>query len=720
MTSRGLLEILSGILFGRFSGAAIVGALLLTTKRSQLKEVFVRKTRSGLWCAIGAAMATAFVFGPLNVQRPIAWLVFPPLILAPFVGGSSLTSKILFIIAVGSVWGTTVGFGPFSPDPFGYAILKQFLAVVSVTGLVLAGTARERLDKNIAEQRAEDLKFLSSSAVELLLSGDIAASVQRCMPGLARRCDVDLVLYHRINGGGVDAMRRVADYGLERCTRNAAGLATLELVVGNVARAAKSGKSISERYTAATSDLPIELFECFPISDSEGLLGVISVGSATRSSIDPSEVKLIDTLVFYISAADQRLLREAERKALLERERAARMRAERADRSKNEFLAVLSHELRNPLNAIVGWTQLLQRGKVDVSRAAKIIEQSARLQSQLIEDLLDMSRIESGKLALTKAPLDLTGLVAGASEAMRVLAQEKGVELDLRLESDLKMAAADAVRVNQIVSNLLSNAIKFTPPKGRVIVSLRRRGAQALLKVADTGVGITEDFMPHLFDRFRQADQSTTRRYGGLGLGLAIAKHMTELHGGTIEAHSAGLNKGASFIVRLPITDQPCVVVSPDISETHRAETSDDVVLRGKSVIIVEDDTATLEMLARLLSDKGATVIACEKSASALEAIRSRRPDLIISDIGMPNLDGYELLRAIRRGDDIEKGPPAIALTAFTRPEDKETALSSGFDAHLAKPVNLLRLEELAKELLVTRSARSDHGASDTSANASA
>ncbi len=703
LTVRSAFEILTGMLFGRFSGAMIVGAVILTFKWTDFKNVFTRAGRRALLCVLSAVVATAIVFGPFDLERPITWLAFPPLIVAAFVGGGSLTSQVLLIIGVGSVWGTTVGFGPFSSDPLGYAILKQFLAVISATGLVLSGAARERLDKDIAEQRGEDLRFLSDSAVELLLSTDIAASVRRCMPALARRCDVDFILYHSLNGGGVDAIRRAADYGLETNIADADLLARIESRVKDVAREPRPQSTGSELVTSPRYFSHSGMLVCFPIFYAEALLGVLSVGSTNRSTIDPGERKLINTIVFYISAADQRLRRKAERKSLLGSERVARMEAERADQLKNEFLAVLSHELRNPLNAIVGWTQLLQRGKVDVTRATKIIEQSARLQSQLIEDLLDMSRIESGKLTVKKALVDLTSLVAGACEATRLLAQEKGVELELRLEPEVKMAAGDSVRINQIASNLLSNAIKFTPPKGRVTVSLAQESESAVLTVADNGAGISEDFMPHLFNRFRQADQSTTRRYGGLGLGLAIAKHMTELHGGTIEAHSPGLGKGATFIVRLPMAERSGVGLTWPTPEKERGEHKDDIALRGRSIVVVEDDASTLEMLSRSLSDRGATVISCERGLDALEAIRSRTPDLIISDIGMPDMDGYELMRQLRRTTDRRGHYPAIALTAFARPEDKDEALKAGFDAHLSKPVNLRRLEELATELMLNR-----------------
>jgi CheY-like chemotaxis protein len=384
-------------------------------------------------------------------------------------------------------------------------------------------------------------------------------------------------------------------------------------------------------------------------------------------------------VVFYIGSADRRLRQQAERKLLLESERAARIEAERVDRLKNEFLATLSHELRNPLNAILGWTQLLLRGTIDVEKAAHIIEQSARLQAQLIEDLLDMSRIESGKLLLKKSVVELSNLL--------------GIEL----------VAADSIRLNQVVINLLSNAIKFTARGGRVTVSLAREGQEAVLTISDTGEGISADFIPYVFVRFRQADQSTTRRSGGLGMGMAIAKHITELHGGTISVQSPGLGKGSTFVVRLPLTERAGAEATRLAQVREREGPRADAALMGRSIMVVEDDPATRELLARVLCEKGAAVTTCERSAEALAKLRAHRPDLIISDIGMPDMDGYELMRQVRHEPHDTPHIPAIAVTAFARAEDKDAALRVGFDGHIPKPINLQHLERLAADLISAR-----------------
>lgn len=697
------LAICVGVFFGRFCGVTILGAAILTHKRGDLRGLLTRTSVSSLLCLIGVLATTTFVFGPLDIELPIAWLVFPALILAAFIGESSLTAQASLIVSIGAVWGTTLGWGPFSTVPYGMSVLQQFLCVFSATGLVLAGTAAERRDRNIIKQRADDLKFLSESAVDLLLSADISASIRKFMPSLARQCRMDLILYHSCNGVGVENLRQIAAHGFEAYSQDATLLSHIESRVKDAVRAAWPENAAS--YTVNTAAVPgqftaLRVFACFPVLDGNGIRGVLSVGSRTRQSLEPGERTLVETVVSYLRSADRRMHEEAERTSLLESERAARTEAERADRVKNEFLAVLSHELRNPLNAIVGWTHLLLQGAVDTSRAARIIDQSARLQSQLIEDLLDMSRIKSGKLAITKSQVDLSGLVASACDSMQVLAREKGIELEWHLEPGVALAMADAVRINQVVINLLSNALKFTPREGRVSVVLGQEGGDAVLTVTDTGEGIPEDFLPHIFERFKQVDASTTRRYGGLGLGLSIAKHITELHGGTISAHSPGQGKGATFSVRLPLQENAAGDVT--IPQPGRAPGASPVAtaLAGRSIVIVEDDAATAEFLARTFSDKGSSVITCERGAQALEQVRKQKPDLIISDIGMPDMDGYELIRRVRQTTRGDAHLPAIAVSAFARSEDVDKALKEGFDAHISKPVDLDRLQRLASELL--------------------
>ncbi len=378
-----------------------------------------------------------------------------------------------------------------------------------------------------------------------------------------------------------------------------------------------------------------------------------------------------------------------ERERLLEAEKSARAEAERVSRMKDEFLATLSHELRTPLGAILGWTQVLKRKTADpeFAQALEIIERNTRSQARLIEELLDMSRITAGMIRLDVQQLLPIDVVRAAIETVTPAAEAK----DLRLESALEPTAgpvhADVGRLQQAVWNLLSNAIKFTPKGGRVDVALRRVDSHVEISVADSGVGIAPEFLAHVFERFRQADASTTRRHGGLGLGLAIVKHLVELHGGTVHAESAGEGKGATFSVRLPVAALRAVhlaehlrIASPALANYLIAD------LSGLRVVVVDDDPDTRTLVAKVLSDCGAHVVSASSAAAALALVAQARPAVLLTDIGMPELDGYGLLRRMRAAYGADP-IPAIALTAFARAEDRTRALREGFRLHLAKPV---------------------------------
>ncbi|MRW88679.1 response regulator [Duganella sp. FT80W] len=368
-------------------------------------------------------------------------------------------------------------------------------------------------------------------------------------------------------------------------------------------------------------------------------------------------------------------------------ERQARAEAERTSQLKDEFLATLSHELRTPLTAILGWAQVLRRGsrnQADLDRGLHTIERNARAQSQLIEDLLDMSAIASGKVKLDMQPLSPAALAAVAIESVRPAAEAKQIRIEKDFARAPGMVAGDANRLQQILWNLLSNALKFTPPGGTVTVGVRREGEQVAISVRDSGIGIAPAFLHHVFERFRQADATTTRRHGGLGLGLSIVKHLVEQHGGTISVTSAGENHGACFTLRLPrnhaLMATPTVAPAPVHGAAHD--------LSGLQVLVVDDEDDARELIKRILNDCNAEVLTAATAAEALNLLQHERPDLMVSDLGMPEVDGYGLLDRIRalgpsRGGDL----PAIALTAFARSEDRIKALSSGFLAHIAKPV---------------------------------
>jgi PAS domain S-box-containing protein len=379
-----------------------------------------------------------------------------------------------------------------------------------------------------------------------------------------------------------------------------------------------------------------------------------------------------------------------ERERLVDAERAARAEAERASRLKDEFLATLSHELRTPLTAMLGWAKVLLRKHDDPQttiRGLEAIERNAAAQARLIDDLLDMNRIVSGKLRLEMQPTDLGEVAQAAVEAVRPSADAKELRLQLLVDPLAGPIQGDPARLQQVVWNLLTNAVKFTPPGGSIELTLRRLDTGLELQVADSGVGISPQFLPHVFDRFRQGDASTTRRHGGLGLGLSIARQLVELHGGSITAASGGEGRGARFSVRLPLAQArtPAVLRS---EATGAAGPLASVSLQGLTLLLVDDEADGRELVAQVLRDSGATVHQAASAQEALAMLEQLRPALLISDIGMPGCDGFELVRRLRQRPPEAGGRiPAIALTAFARSEDRAQAMLAGYQMHLAKPV---------------------------------
>lgn len=386
---------------------------------------------------------------------------------------------------------------------------------------------------------------------------------------------------------------------------------------------------------------------------------------------------------------------EEERSSLLARERAARAEAEQASRAKDEFIATLSHELRTPLNSVLGWARLLRLGKLDgrgVQRAVEAIERGATTQAQIVDDLLDMARIVRGQLRLDVRAVDLVPVIEAAIDTVRPAAVAREIEIAAVLDPRAGQAAGDPGRLQQVVWNLLTNAVKFTPSGGKVEVRLGRGPESVLVSVSDTGAGIPHEFLPHVFERFRQADSSTTRAHGGLGLGLAIVRHIVEAHGGSVAADSAGPGLGSSFTVSLPLwQNRPVakVVEAPRPAPRMATPSPSPASLRGLRIVVVDDDPDTLDLVRQLLEDAGAAVRAVGSAAEALEALRRAPPDALLSDIGMPGEDGYELIRKVRALPPEEGGQvPAAALTAFAHFEHRQQALSSGYQLYLAKPID--------------------------------
>ena len=396
-----------------------------------------------------------------------------------------------------------------------------------------------------------------------------------------------------------------------------------------------------------------------------------------------------------------------ERERLLQREQEAREEAERANRLKDEFLATLSHELRTPLTAILGWARMLQTNNFDetaAARALETIERNARTQSQLIDDLLDVSRIVTGKLRLDVRAVDLPAVVTAAVDTLRPAAEARGIHLQILLDPRAGPVSGDPDRLQQVVWNLVSNAIKFTPKGGRVQVRLERVNSHVEITVADTGTGIAAEFLPHVFDRFRQADQTMTRKYGGLGLGLAIVRQLVELHGGTVHVESRGEGEGATFTVSLPLLPVRAERRAADAERVHpKAHTGAadcPPELNDLNVLVVDDEPDTRDLLAAVLTNCGAHVTQASTAAEALELLERGRFDVLISDIGMPVEDGYSFIRKVRALPPERGGrTPAAALTAYAREEDRIRALMAGYQIHVPKPVGPAELAAVVANL---------------------
>ena len=441
--------------------------------------------------------------------------------------------------------------------------------------------------------------------------------------------------------------------------------------------------------------------------------GYPQMQQAVRISPLSYEDRVIGTLTI-IEDVTERVAREVElqdqieaRSRLLSSEKLARNEAERANRLKDEFLATVSHELRNPLNAILGWAHMLRLGKLtptNAERAVETIYRNAKSQAQLVADLLDVSRIISGKLRLDVRTVDLLYIVNAAIDSIRPTADAKSIRLQTMLDPAAAQISADADRLQQVVWNLLTNAVKFTPKGGRIHVKVQRIDSHVQIVVSDSGVGISKEFLPHVFDRFRQADASSTRIHGGLGLGLSIVHQLVDLHGGAVSVLSEGEGKGATFTVTLPFVG---VVSNQNEPEVVPPIQSDEILsfdglpsLDGLKILVVDDEADTRDLIREVLKECGSEVITSSSAAEALVAIEQHKPDILISDLGMPDEDGYSLITKIRalpseRGGHI----PAAALTAYARAEDRMRVLRSGFQFHLPKPVDSAELVTVVASL---------------------
>jgi signal transduction histidine kinase len=557
-----------------------------------------------------------------------------------------------------------------------------------------------------AGRQRREAEVLADLARSINAAQDVSTVLQRVVDGAKELCGCDLtgVALREAESGAIVMRNRAGDY------RHRSERLVIEPGRGAGGFVLESGTAF--RSDSMATDPRATPHDADQIA-AEGLVATLVVPIRVEGRVEGLLYVHRRTPRPFTDRTEAVLLQLAEYAAiaihnmrLLAHEHQMRAEAEGASRMKDEFLATLSHELRSPLQPLLNWAYLLRSPNLDpasAERALDAIERSTKTLGQLIEDLLDVSRIVTGKLRLQARPVRLPGVVRAALEAVEPAALAKSVTLEARIAQQLPPVLGDPDRLQQVLWNLVSNGIKFTPAGGRVMVSLAGGDSEVVLTVADTGVGIKREFLPHVFERFRQAESSTNRAYGGLGLGLAIVRHLVELHGGRVAVQSDGEGRGATFSVRLPVAAASAVAHVPAVVTTHGSVGQS---LAGVRLLVVDDEADAREVMRFMLERGGARVRTADCAAQALDAVREERPDILISDIGMPVEDGYVLVRRLRAMEEgLGRRLPAIALTAYASEEDHRRARAAGFDEHLSKPVDPARLIEVAAGLVGRRGA---------------
>lgn len=665
---------------------------------------------------VALALITFSGWSPLQDKRyPIQYLCLPPLFLTAFRFGQRESATAVAVLSGIAIHGTLEGYGPFAGRSMNESLLllQGFLAVLSITALAIAAAVvgRRRVETSV-RQLNEELERRVTERTEQLWRANESLSDQIVKRARQRkkleRSEARLREAQRAARMGSwewDIEKNTiwwseelyAIYGLNSASFSASYEGYLERIHPDDrahAREVVAG-ALSERRPFAFEHRIVRPDGAIRIVLGQGDVLLDRRGQPVRMMGSTQDI------TEHRNAEDER--------AALRLEQAAREQAEAANRLKDEFLATLSHELRTPLNAIMGWANLLKGGALDPAareRAVETIDRNVRIQSHLISDILDISRMTSGQLDLNFQLVPLAAAIDGALDTMRPMAQAKNVELVREIGPGPSSVLGDPDRLQQIVWNLLSNAIKFAPNGGRVTVRLTQEGPEARIQVEDNGPGIDPEFLPHVFERFRQRDSSGTRPFGGLGLGLAIVRSLVELHGGSVTASNRGAGTGASFVVALPIAE-PLDLAPAQAPPAAAPEDGDQdvaVPLLGRRVLLVEDDQDSRELIAMYLSACGAEVQAVASAGEAIASIHARRPDVMISDIAMPGESGYDLIRKLRAMKGEQNGGfPAMALTAYAGKEDVLLALRSGFDAHMAKPVEMQELVRQLNDLMANR-----------------
>ena len=700
-------------------GALVIAPLLLIWCGKSHHWPRMRYLEAVLLLLLLAASAMVTFGGSFPIPLkfyPLARLSVPFFLWAAFRLGQRGVTLATVTISIFAVWGTAKGLGPFvgrTPNE-ALLLLQVFLGSNAVMFLFLAATAEERRltaetlresERQLATNLAVTRILAESPALSLatpqiletigtlldwkvgdLWTPDFEAKTLRC-----------LTVWHA-HAAKVD-MFEVASL---KCTF-VPGVGLPGRVWTSLRPEWIPDVSKDKNFPRAPFAVSAGLHSAFafPILCGDRFLGVMEFFSKDIREPDDDLLAMFGGIGNQIGQFIERKRAEEEREQLLTLEHDARAEAERANQTKDEFLAIVSHELRTPLNAIVGWAGMLREGKLDEDRAGhaiEIIDRNAKAQAQLIDDILDVSRIVSGRLRLDSRPVQLQQIIAAALDSIRPIADSKNIQLKMVLDPEAGPVSGDPDRLQQVVWNLLSNAAKFTASEGQIEVRLANANSHVEIVVKDTGQGIGAEFLPHVFDRFRQADGSRTRRHGGLGLGLAIVRHLVELQGGSVKAQSDGEGKGSEFTITLP-----CVGVGIELSlrqqhlESIKTSLDRSPGLVGLRILTVEDDPDSREMLEMILRSKGADVAAVGSVYEALQILNGKewRPEVLVSDLAMPDEDGYDLIKKIRSMTVEEGGQvPAIALTGYAEKDEGERALRAGYQLHLTKPVDWSHLVE--------------------------
>jgi signal transduction histidine kinase/integral membrane sensor domain MASE1/CheY-like chemotaxis protein len=687
-----------------WSGDA-VGALMVTPLILSWVERPVERWRALRWLEFAMlfilmTLLSFTIYTDLLHQsagiRPWGHITIPLLVWAAFRFGPRGVATSLVPLAAVSVWGTIHGYGPFVNYPIneGLLLLQAYIADLSITTLSLAAIVTER--KLAGRHLAGSLSVTRILAEAPALDDAIPRIIQRICKTFEWEVGAMWRLDERSN-----VLRCFKVWPSHGATRGEFERVTVEITfVQGVGLPGRIWANLRPAWipdVTADANFPraqaaaaegLHAAFGFPIISGEKFLGAMEFFSREIREPDSALLATFGGIGSQIGQFLERKGAEEEREALLAREQSARNDAEEANRLKDEFLATLSHELRTPLTAMLGWLTMLRAGKLDgetSAHALETVERNARAQAQLIEDLVDVSRIGGGKLQLDVQPVELIDLITAAADIVRPAANARGVRIEIIADVGVGPVAGDPSRLQQVIWNLLSNAVKFTSRDGCVYVTLRAVGSLAEIEVRDTGVGISAEFLPNVFERFRQAESPVTRSHRGLGLGLAIVRHLTELHGGAVTATSDGEGKGATFTIRIPLAtgERPIKASIVERNEPTPAPQP----LKGVRVLLVEDEKDARELLELTLRVCGANVDAVESVQLAISNLQTSPPDVLLSDIGLPFESGYDLIRRIRAMPSDLSKIPAVALTAFATEKDRQLALSAGFQMHLSKPV---------------------------------